>query len=183
MQTMLVGALFVVMSAGMPSTPNANRSVASLLPSSAPFSTAEIFVINAHFENSGYFSLDHYTDLLQRLKDAYGASKLPRSLVWRIAPPAIRGDNHHPSVNENIQAMVKIASLYPSTAQPRMVFYPDVETESASLWGTSAWEQAEIKADPTKATFYCLPVFACTHTPYLTVSLCPYLTIIAFLLH
>lgn len=149
-----VQGLLIAIAGALPS-PGADES----LSLATPASTADILILNEHFQRTGYYSFDQFTTQLRRLKNRYGLSKLPKTLLWRIAPPAIRGDNNHPSVNDNLQALQQIASLYPANAGPKMVFYPDVESEEAdaAMWGTNTQEKAAINADPTKAVTEYMP--------------------------
>eukprot|EP00656_Telonema_subtile_P012642 TRINITY_DN16375_c0_g1_i2.p1 TRINITY_DN16375_c0_g1~~TRINITY_DN16375_c0_g1_i2.p1 ORF type:complete len:427 (+),score=48.65 TRINITY_DN16375_c0_g1_i2:83-1363(+) len=123
--------------------------------------TADIFILQYHFQLHGEESLDDWIWQLTNYAENYGAKALPKTLLWRIAPPALRDDpnTNFPTLQENLDAIQSLRQLYARAGAhaPRFVYYPDIETDYADLWATSTAEQEAIHRDPTSAVSKYLP--------------------------
>jgi len=123
--------------------------------------TADIFILQYHFKLTGEESLTDWIKQLRNYGQNYGPKSLPRTLLWRVAPPALRDDpsNNFPSMLQNIQAIRAIRQLYSESKAkgPKFVYYPDVETQYADLWGTTLGEKKRLRKDPTLAVSIFVP--------------------------
>lgn len=89
--------------------------------------TADIFVLQYHFKKSGAETLADWVQQLTNYKVSYGAKSLPKTLLWRIAPPSLRNDPKtvFPTLNDNLAAIRTIIQLYQDVQLiPRFVYYP-----------------------------------------------------------
>ena len=131
--------------------------------------TADFFVLQFHFENSGPNTLDSFVHQMYQLPVIFNTSNttlLPLAVVWRTIAPAYRGNTskiapgQYPSLAQNIAALRSLSRLY-AAAVPRqklrLVYYPDIETSYAEFWGLGKQEQNAIKRDKTLAVSMYMP--------------------------
>jgi len=135
-------------------------SIVSPIPTPTPVFlniSADVFVLQYHFENDGNHSLDDWYGQLRRYKEIYGPGILPSTLLWRVPPASLRGTGKWPPLSAHVECIKQIVALYAGSLAPRLVYYPDVEAAYASLWGTTPEEVASLTANPPSAVYDSIP--------------------------
>lgn len=93
----------------------------------------DVFVTESHFTMSDN-TLGQFLYQLKSLQQ----DELPKILCWRLISPDKRDDRSFPSLEANVATLNKIVKLYPESAHPILVAYPDFDKTDADGWGNSS---------------------------------------------